>query len=82
MEAAISVSAGDWKLVRLEKRGKPQAVVSREDGPLPGSKHSLYKLSSDPGERTDVSTTHPEILQRLISQLDKLVNDGRSRLAK
>ncbi len=78
----FGLRAGDWKLVRLEKRGKPQAVVSREDGPLPGSKHSLYKLSSDPGERTDVSTTHPEILQRLISQLDKLVNDGRSRLAK
>ena len=69
----------DWKLVRLEKRGKAQAVVSKDERPLPSAKHTLYKLSSDSGERTDVSAAHPEILQRLTAQLDKIINDGRSR---
>ncbi len=42
---------GDWKLVRIEKRGKTQARVSKDDRPLPSTKHTLYKLSDDPGNR-------------------------------
>jgi hypothetical protein len=45
-------------------------------------KHSLYNLTSDPGERTDVSAAHPEIIQRLTAQLDKLISAGRSRPGK
>ena len=71
--------AGPWKLVRLEKRGKPQAVVSQDDPPLPMAQHTLYNLDNDPGERTDVSAAHPEVLRRLISQLDSLIKSDRSR---
>lgn len=69
---------GDWKLVRLEKRGKSQAVVSIDQPPLPKAKHTLYQLSVDPGERNDLSAQYPEVVQRLTSQLDQLINDGRS----
>ena len=75
----FGLRVGDWKLVRLEKRGKPQAVVSQNERPLPVAKHTLYKLSNDSGERTDVSTAHPEVLQRLTTQLDKIIDDGRTR---
>lgn len=78
----FGLRAGDWKLVRLEKRWKSEARVSREDRALPEAKHTLYNLSEDPAERTDVSAANPEVLQRLTTQLDKLVNDGRSRPAK
>ncbi len=77
----FGLRVGDWKLVRLEKRGKSQAVVSKDDRSLPGNKHTLYQLSSDPGETNDVSAAHPAVLARLTSQLDKLINDGRSRTA-
>ncbi len=75
----FGLRVGDWKLVRLEKRGKMQAVVSRDERTLPDAKHTLYQLSSDPGELNDVSSSHPKVLARLTSQLDKLITDGRSR---
>jgi arylsulfatase A len=75
----FGLRVGDWKLVRLENRWKSQAVVSKGERPLPAAKHALYKLSDDPGERTDVAAAHPEVLQRLTTQLDKLIKDGRSR---
>jgi arylsulfatase A len=75
----FGLRAGDWKLVRLVQRGKPQARVSKDERPLPAAKHTLYNLADDPGERTDVSAAHPEVLARLTTQLDKLIHDGRSR---
>ena len=77
----FGLRARDWKLVRLEKRGTPQAVVSKDEPPLPAAKHTLYQLTDDPGEHRDVSAAHPEVLQRLTLQLDKLIQDGRSRPA-
>ena len=71
--------AGDWKLVRLEKRGKSEARVSKDERPLPAAKHTLYKLSDDPGERNDVSAAHPEIVERMSRQIDTIVSEGRSR---
>ena len=70
---------GDRRLVRHEKRGKSQAVVSKDERPLPTAKHSLYKLSDDPGEDMDVAVSHPDEVARLTSQLDQLIKQGRSR---
>lgn len=75
----FGLRAGSWKLVRLEKRGKPQAVVSKDEPQLPSAQHTLYNLDDDPGEQTDVAGKHPEVLQRLIAQLDDLINAGKSR---
>jgi arylsulfatase A-like enzyme len=71
--------AGDWKLVQLENRGKSQATVSKDERPAPKSKHTLYKLSNDPGERTDVSADHPAVLEKLKTQLEQIVKSGRTR---
>jgi len=78
----FGLRAGGWKLVRLEKRGQPQAVVSKGERPLPTATHTLYQLSNDPGERADVSAAHPDIVQRLTAQLNTLINQGRSRPAQ
>jgi arylsulfatase A-like enzyme len=75
----FGLRAGDWKLVRLEKRGRSEARVSKEEQPLPAARHTLYKLTDDPGERTDLSAAHPEVVERLTAQMDKLIRDGRSR---
>lgn len=73
----FGLRVGDWKLVRLEARRKSQAVVSLDERPLPGAKHTLYQLSTDPGEQNDLSTRHPEVAARMIAQLDQLVGPGR-----
>jgi arylsulfatase A-like enzyme len=74
----FGLRSGDWKLVRLIQRFKPQARVSKDERAAPQSKDTLYKLSTDPGETNDVSASHPEIMEKLTGQLQKLIDDGRS----
>ena len=75
----FGIRAGDWKLVRLVKRMKPQARVSKDERPEPKGTHTLYNLTEDPGETRDVAESHPDVLKRLISQLDAVVTKDRSR---
>lgn len=75
----FGLRAGQWKLVRLVRRGKPEARVSKTELPLPDAKHSLYNLADDPGETADVSAANPQIAERLTTLLDTLIGDGRSR---
>ena len=75
----FGLRAGQWKLVRLVRRGKPEARVSKTELHLPNATHSLYNLADDPGETTDVSAANPEIAKRLTTQLDALISAGRSR---
>ncbi len=77
----FGLRAGDWKLVRLKKGGKTQAVVSKKDGAPPAGPHALFRLSDDPGERKDVSAANPEVVKELTAKLDTLISDGRSRPA-
>ncbi len=64
---------GPWKLVfrmsepNLEKsRGKPTVG-------------ELYRLDSDVGEKTDLSSQHPNVVQRMTKDLRTLVDRGTSR---
>jgi arylsulfatase A-like enzyme len=75
----FGLRAGAWKLVRLEKRNATQARVSKREPGLPAARQTLYQLTNDPGETTDVSAAYPEVLQRLSVQLDQLIQSGRSR---
>lgn len=78
----FGLRSGAWKLVRLEKRNATQARVSKREPGLPAARQTLYQLTNDPGETTDVSATYPEVLQRLSAQLDQLIQSGRSRPAR
>ena len=51
--AMAAVIEGDYKLVVLE--------VEKQV--------SLYKLDTDPGEKTDLSQSHPEITERLLKYI-------------
>lgn len=78
----LGFRVGDWKLVRVTKRWKPQAVVSLRPHKLPAGTHGLYYLPDDPGEQNDLSASHPDKLKSMIEGLDKLIADGRSRPAQ
>ena len=64
---------GPWKLVwRLSERNLQQ---SRGKPTIP----ELYKLDSDLGEQTDLSKTHPDVVQRMTKDLRTLIDCGTSR---
>jgi len=75
----LGLRAGEWKLVRLRQRNRPQATVSKVEAEFPTGTHSLFRLTDDPGEQHDLSAANPEVLQRLITQLDAIISSGRSR---
>lgn len=75
-----AVRSGDWKLHVPHRHrfqtelagtdGKPAGEVTREIG------LSLYDLSKDPGETTNVADRYPEIVRRLL----RLIEIGREEL--
>ena len=59
--ANCSVREGRWHLVREERRGKGKG----KSAPAEESAWALFDLTADPGEQTDVSAAHPEVVKRL-----------------
>jgi arylsulfatase A len=78
----LGLRAGDWKLVRMQNRGKSNATVSISPPLAPRGEFGLYHLANDPAERNDVSAKHPAELQRLRDRMEKIIADGRSRPAE
>jgi arylsulfatase A-like enzyme len=75
----FGLRAGEWKLVRLKKPGRTQAVVSLGKRPAEAPLHALYHLPTDPGELRDVGAEHPEKLRELVAQLDAVLAVEGSR---
>ena len=76
-----AVRQGDWKLhlahTKLDrtKEGKSwQRHVPKEDRPYI-EEPTLYNLKDDIGETTNVAAGHPEVVQRLMKQLDHAKRD-------
>ena len=63
-------------------RGGPRLTTIAAANALPDTDPDaagqLYNLSSDPGETTNLSSQHPEVVQQLKSLLDASKQSGRS----
>jgi arylsulfatase A-like enzyme len=74
----FAIREGAWKLALCPGSGgwgKPQdAEALREGSPSV----QLYNLETDPDESTNVGPSHPEVVARLTTLLDRFVADGRS----
>ncbi len=69
---------GKWKLQRWDQ-GKARNVELR----LVAEKinqYTLYDLEADPEERHDLMSEKPEVGKRLKARLQKIIDDGRTRL--
>ncbi len=64
---AVTVTAGDWKLIRLFHQGEKGAHSYR-----------LYNLKDDLGETTDLSAAQPERVKELDARITKFLADTRA----
>jgi arylsulfatase A len=83
---ALSIRNGPWKFLDHKGSGgnnyaregewgmKPYALKDTD----PDAPGQLYNLATDPGERTNLYSKHPEIVKALKAQLDAFKASGRS----
>jgi arylsulfatase A-like enzyme len=86
----LAIRQGNWKLIpwlsdmsMFEGFGygpSSEFTPPAKEVPRPGGPQAqLYNLAEDPGERHNVYTEHPEIVQRLAELLQRYRREGRSR---
>lgn len=69
--------SGDWKLC-LAKGSGGWTSPKENEVPAGAPVAQLYNMSSDPGEKTNLYESHPEVAARLLKQLETDVQRGRS----
>ena len=84
----LAIRQGNWKLIPwlssrsvfegFDDRGK--FTLPSPEAPQPGGPQGqLYNLANDPGERKNLYSEHPEIVQQLTALLERYRQEGRSR---
>lgn len=66
-----AIRQGDWKLTWLTSN----SPLPKLPKPLESDQWGLYNMSTDPGEVNNLSSEHPEIVERLLVAWDKYVRD-------
>ncbi|MFP6668689.1 MAG: sulfatase-like hydrolase/transferase [Pirellulales bacterium] len=73
----FGLRVGEWKLQRHPTGKKRNAALRLQTKNTP--RVTLYNLATDPGEKHNIASQHPEITDRLATRLDQLIEAGRSR---
>ena len=68
---------GNWKLQRHDSKRMYNGDLSMRVWPVP--QFTLFDLENDIGETKDVSAEYPEIFNTMKNQLQKIIDDGRTR---
>lgn len=74
----MMIREGNWKLIRGLGSGgfsKPKKVRPTQDGPA----GQLYNLHEDPSEHNNLFAQSPDVVARLESLMQEIVESGRSR---
>ena len=81
---ALAIRQGDWKYLDHKgsggnnyKRSKALAPFALPED-LPNAKGQLYNLRTDPGETTNLSRQHPDVVAELQAKLATTKSSGRS----
>jgi arylsulfatase A-like enzyme len=73
----LSVRQGSWKYIAPGKGAARNQNTNTELGNSP--EPQLYDLATDPGERANLASRHPEKVKELQTMLDRVRSAGRSR---
>ncbi len=78
INGSFAVREGSWKLALTPGSGgwsepRPNTPAAAQLPPF-----QLYDLAADPGETNNLEARHPEIVSRLMRQLERCVANGRS----
>ncbi len=71
----LALRKGTWKLIPPAQGGKVKR--GKKGGAAPGAQ--LYDLATDLGETRNVADQHPDLVESMTAQLDKIRDAGRSR---
>lgn len=80
----LALRSGQWKLIdRSQRPGEhmrpaPKRYIRQEQEQYPVAEVELYDLKSDPYETKNLAGEHPDVVQRLRSELAKLRSQGHS----
>jgi arylsulfatase A-like enzyme len=80
-----AMRAGRWKLILPHRYRSFSGKIGRDDG-LPVDYEpveaglELYDLAEDPGEKMDVASQHPEIVEELLAKVEGMRQDLGDRL--
>jgi hypothetical protein len=85
---SLSIRRGPWKLLAHKGSGgndygrspvlKPYAIPDTD----PDAPGQLYNLDTDPGERINLYSKHPEMVNELMTRLEQYKATGRSAPAR
>jgi arylsulfatase A-like enzyme len=75
IKGAFAYREGKWKLILASGSAGWTAPVKGGAG---SPKGQLYDMEADPGETTNLYTSNPEVVDRLLAQVTTYVESGRS----
>jgi arylsulfatase A-like enzyme len=68
--SVTSLRKGQWKYIPAGRGPKVQANTNTETGNAPAGQ--LYNLADDPGETRNLADKHPERMQELAQELERI----------
>lgn len=70
---------GDWKLQRHDRKSARNVKVEQKLANSKVPQYQLFNLKSDPEEKKNMMDQHPDVAERMVARLTKIIEDGRTR---
>lgn len=70
---------GDWKLQRHDRKSARNVKVEQQLTNQKVTRYQLFNLKEDPRERRNLLEEKPDVAERMIAKLTKIIEDGRTR---
>lgn len=74
-----ALRAGQWKLHRYDRKTARNVVVEQTLANRKVPQYQLFNLKSDPSEQKNVLAYHPDVAERMIKQLQQIIDADGTR---